>query len=158
MNLLRHVWRRLRRAIHGDPLEALKRRGLRVGRNFHWFESVIIDPSHCEHIRIGDDMTLAPRVYLLAHDASTKRALDRTRIGTVEIGDRVFIGAGAMVMPGVRIGNDVVIGAGSVVTRDVPDGAVAAGNPARVLGNTADWLHKRRAQMAAGSERFHFIA
>jgi maltose O-acetyltransferase len=157
MNLLRQTWRHLRRAIQGDPLDALKQRGLRVGRNFHWFESVIIDPSHCEHIRIGDDVTLAPRVYLLAHDASTKRALDRTRIGTVEIGDRVFIGAGAMVLPGVRIGSDVVIGAGSVVTRDIPDGSVAAGNPARVLGDTDDWLDKRRAQLATRSERFHFI-
>lgn len=157
MNLIRWTWRRLRRAALGDPLDALKRHGLRVGRNFHWFESVVIDPCHCEHIRIGDDVTLAPRVYLLAHDASTKRALDRTRIGSVHIGDRVFIGAATMVMPGVRIGNDVVIGAGSVVTRDIPDGAVAAGNPARVLGGTAEYLDKRRAQMAVDSDRFHFI-
>ena len=49
------------------------------------------------------------------------------------IGDNVWIGGGAIVLPGVTIGNNAIIGAGSVVTRDIPADTVAAGNPARVL-------------------------
>ena len=51
----------------------------------------------------------------------------------VHIGDNVWIGAGAVIVPGVQIGDNSVIGAGSVVTRDIPAGTVAAGNPCRVL-------------------------
>ena len=48
------------------------------------------------------------------------------------IGANVWIGGGAILLPGITIGDDALIGAGSVVTRDIPSGAVAAGNPARV--------------------------
>ena len=51
----------------------------------------------------------------------------------VHIGDNVWIGAGAIILPGVTVGDGSVIGAGSVVTKDVPGGVVAAGNPCRVL-------------------------
>ena len=67
-----------------------------------------------------------------------------TRIGKVTIGDRVFIGASTIILPGVAIGNDVIIGAGSVVTRDIPDNSVAAGNPARVLTSTDLFISRRK--------------
>ena len=51
----------------------------------------------------------------------------------IDIGDEVWIGGGAIVCPGVRIGARSVIGAGSVVTKDIPEGVVAVGNPCRVL-------------------------
>jgi maltose O-acetyltransferase len=51
----------------------------------------------------------------------------------VEIGSDVWVGGGAIILPGVRIGSRAVIGAGSIVTRDVPEGMFAAGNPCRVL-------------------------
>jgi maltose O-acetyltransferase len=51
----------------------------------------------------------------------------------VEIGSDVWVGGGAIILPGVRVGSRTVIGAGSVVTRDVPDGVFAAGNPCRVI-------------------------
>jgi maltose O-acetyltransferase len=74
--------------------------------------------------------------------------LGYTRIGKVEIGDRVFIGTAAIVLPGVRIGNDVVIGAGSVVSQDIPDNVVACGNPARALGSTDEWIAQKKLEMA----------
>ena len=55
---------------------------------------------------------------------------------TVRIGRHVWIGAGAIILPGVSIGDDALIGAGSVVTRDVPAGAIALGNPARLQAST----------------------
>ncbi len=56
----------------------------------------------------------------------------------VEIGDDVWVGGGAIICPGVRIGSRTVIGAGSVVTRDIPDGVFAAGNPCRVIREIAE--------------------
>jgi maltose O-acetyltransferase len=83
----------------------------------------------------------------LAHDASTKPFLGYTKIGRVTIGDRVFIGAGSIVLPDVVIGNDVVIGAGSVVTHDIPDNSVFVGNPARRLCSLDEYLDKERSRM-----------
>jgi maltose O-acetyltransferase len=129
-------------------VDALKRRGLMAGRNLNIMRGAMIDPSHCGLITIGDDVTISRNAIVLAHDASTKVHLGYTRIGKVDIGDRVFIGAAAVVLPGVRIGSDVVVGAGSVVTHDIPDGMVACGNPARCLTPLDDWVERRRAEMA----------
>lgn len=65
-----------------------------------FYGEVIIDPGHCWLIELGDDVTLAPRVHSLAHDASTKRELGYTRIAKVKIGSNVFIGAGSIVLSG----------------------------------------------------------
>ncbi|MBQ9475151.1 MAG: acyltransferase [Bacteroidales bacterium] len=123
-------------------------RGLKLGKNVKMMGEVIIDPSHCWLIEIGDDVTLAPRVHILAHDASTKTFLDYTKIGKVTIGSRVFIGAASIVLPGVEIGDDCIIGAGSVVSKSIPKGSVAAGNPAKVLCSTEEYLAKQKALMA----------
>ena len=131
--------------IRGEQnLEKLIKRGLVVGKDFNGMGGVIIDPSHCWHIKIGNNVTLAPRVHILAHDASTKLFLDHTRVSNVTIGDNVFIGAGTIVLPDVSIGNNVVIGAGSLVSRDIPDGCVAVGNPARVVKSLEEYLNKER--------------
>ena len=73
----------------------------------------IIDPGHCWLISVGDRVTLAPRVHILAHDASLKETLGYTKIGRVKIGNDVFIGANTTILPGVTIGDKVVIGANS---------------------------------------------
>lgn len=62
-----------------------------------------------------------------------------TLCGCVTIGDNAMIGAGAVVLPRLSIGSDAVVGAGAVVTRDIPDGTVVIGNPARILQN---YCHK----------------
>ena len=130
-----------------DQLLFLKKRGLKVGKNFSMQDQVIIDPHHCWHITIGDDVTLAPRVYILAHDASTKRALGYTRIGKVDIGNNVFVGASSIILPGVTIGDDVIIGAGSIVSGDIPKNSIAVGNPAKVIDSYENWIRKREKEM-----------
>jgi len=147
--LLRRLLAKCRRR---DSVSWLVKQGLVVGHNFAMLEDVIIDPSHMWHIVIGNDVTLAPRVQILAHDASTKRHLGRTRIGKVAIGDRVFIGASAIILPGVTIGSDVIIGAGSIVTEDIPSGVVVAGNPARVLCPLTEFLERRSAEMGSSPD------
>ena len=87
-------------------------------------------------IRIGDACQLASGVQLLAatHPLDPAQRRDGWEYGEpITIGDNVWLGGGVIVCPGVSIGDDTVVGAGAVVTRDLPAGVVAVGNPARVL-------------------------
>lgn len=144
MKLLKDLLSRLRGEV---STEELIRRGLKVGANFKRLNQVIIDDSHTWLIELGDDVTLAPRVHILAHDASTKTHLGYTKIGRVTIGNRVFIGAESVILPGVTIGDDVIIGANSTVTHDIPAGSVAVGSPARVICTIEEYLNKERERM-----------
>lgn len=122
--------------------------GLIVGKGFSRRNDVFIDGSHAYMITIGDNVTLSAGVVILGHDASTKRALGYTILAPVHIGDNVFIGRNAIILPGVNIGNNVIIGAGSVVKNDIPNGCVVAGNPAKVIRATEDFLEKHRKQLS----------
>ncbi|PPT48327.1 sugar O-acetyltransferase [Xanthomonas arboricola] len=96
------------------------------------FNCVILDV--CE-VSIGEGTQVGPAVQFYAADhprdaAGRASGLEFGR--PIRIGRNVWIGGGAIILPGVSIGDDAVIGAGAVVTRDVPAGAIALGNPARV--------------------------
>lgn len=130
--------------------EKLIKMGLKVGENFGRLNGVILDPSHCWLITIGNNVTMAPRVHVLAHDASTKIFLGYTKIGRVNIGNNVFIGAESVILPNVNIGNNVVIGANSIVTKDVPSNSVYAGNPARYICSIDEFIKKNKDRMAYG--------
>lgn len=144
MKYLRKVLNKLRGV---QSISKLKKRGLTIGENVTIMDDVKIDPSHCWHIDIGNDVIIAPRVHILAHDASTKIFLNHTRVANVKIGNQVFIGAGSTILPGVNIGNRVIIGAGSIVTKDIPENSVALGNPAKVFCSLDDYLSKQKAKM-----------
>lgn len=121
--------------------------GLKIGKNCSFHTGVKIDESHCWLIEIGNDVTLAPRVMVLAHDASMKKHLGYTRIGNVKIGNKVFVGGGTIILPNVSIGDNSIIGAGSVVTRKIPANVVAAGNPARIICSLDEFLNKHNEAM-----------
>lgn len=97
-------------------------------------------------IRIGDNALIAPNVqiYTAFHptnaadrfgqpNADGSFSFCKTQSAPVIIGNNVWIGGGAILLPGVTIGDNVVIGAGSVVTKDIPSNSVALGNPCRVV-------------------------
>ena len=101
-------------------------------RVFFNFNCVVLDV--CP-VRIGSFTLFGPavQIYTPMHpfDAALRRQQEFGK--PVEIGSDVWVGGGAIILPGVRIGSKAVIGAGSVVTRDVPGGMFAAGNPCRVI-------------------------
>ena len=94
-----------------------------------------------DRIDIGVRVFIAPRVMVLTatHPLDpSERYATRNATAPVSIGDDAWVGAGATVMPGVLIGRCAVVAAGAVVTRDVPDGCIVAGVPARVVGIVDD--------------------
>ena len=91
-------------------------------------------------IEVGDLTQIGPavQVYAADHPRDPEQRRGGWEFGRpVRIGSNVWIGGGAILLPGITVGDDAVIGAGSVVTRDVPAGATVAGNPARILATSA---------------------
>lgn len=86
-----------------------------------------IDDIFPELITIGKNTVIALRVTILAHDDASHT------VAKVDIGDHVFIGAGAIILPGVTIGDHAIIAAGAVVNKDVPANSTVGGVPAKVL-------------------------
>ena len=147
-NIIRKLISRLVYRLRSDyTTEQLVDMGLVVGKNFLRMHGSIIDPSHCWHIHIGNNVTLAPRVHILAHDASLCHHLGYAKIGNVIIGDNVFIGAEAVVLPGVTIGDNCIIGANSTVSRNIPADSVAVGSPARVVCSVSDYVGRNKKLM-----------
>nr|WP_206442648.1 sugar O-acetyltransferase [Streptomyces boncukensis] len=97
------------------------------------FNAVFLDSAP---ITVGAATQIGPNVQLLTptHELDRARRREGWEKGEpVTIGENVWLGGGVIVCPGVTIGDDTVVGAGSVVTRDLPAGVLAVGNPARVL-------------------------
>ncbi len=102
-------------------------------RVFMNFNCVILDVAP---VRIGDRALIGPavQIYAATHPLRADVRQEGLELGRpVTLGDDVWIGGGAIILPGVRVGNRVVIAAGAVVSKDVPDDVVVAGNPARVI-------------------------
>ena len=111
---------------------------IHLGRKcFLNFNCIVLDV--CE-VRVGDHVFFGPAVQIYTPMHPMNAALRRQQeFGKpVDIGSDVWVGGGALILPGVRIGSRAVIGAGSVVTRDIPEGVFAAGNPCRVIREIAE--------------------
>src|SRR5438128_2042592 len=91
-------------------------------------------------VKVGDFTLFGPavQIYTATHPLNAELRRRQEYAKPVEIGSDVWIGGGAVLCPGVRIGSKAVIGAGSVVTRDIPDGVLAAGTPCRVIREITD--------------------
>ena len=137
--LLGHkLFGRLQRTL---PLAGLRRACLRAlgvhldleaGERPPWIAAdVYIDDTFPELVTIGSGAVLGVRCLVICHDDATRR------VAPVRIGHRCYIGAGAILLPGVTIGDDAIVGAGAVVTRSVPPGETWAGVPARRLGQSS---------------------
>jgi len=125
----------------------LVKHGLKLGRDVY-LGAVHFDYGFLGLITIGDEAVVTDGVRIVAHDASIKHWLGYSRVGRVDIGRRVYVGVGAILLPGVRIGDEAIVGAGSVVTRDVPPKTVVAGNPAVQIATLEEFLDRQRGRLA----------
>lgn len=126
--------------------------GLTLGEKVKIEKGCSLDPSFPWLITIGNNVTIAPNVTVLSHDASSQVHLGYTRLGIVIIGNNVFIGAKSIILPGITIGDNVVIGAGSVVTKNVPSNTVVAGCPAKIIENIETFNEKQIQKMRDGNK------
>jgi maltose O-acetyltransferase len=132
--LLRRMLRAVGEGVHIRPPFFCEYGAISIGdRTFVNVDAVMLDVAP---ITIGAACQIATRVQLLT--ATHPVDPEPRRVGweygaPITIADNVWLGGGAIVLPGVTIGQDTVVGAGAVVTRDLPAGVVAAGVPARVL-------------------------
>ncbi len=110
-------------------------------------------PNDPKLIKLHNNIAVAAEVCFENHDVihyvienSKPDSNVKSHIGCIEIMDNVFIGARAMIMPNVRIGPNVIVAAGAVVTKDIPEGVIVAGVPAKVIGSFDDIVDRRIAE------------
>lgn len=120
-----------------------------IGENFYAnYDCIILDVNK---VKIGNNVMFGPRVtiYTAGHPIDAKVRNTLLEYGKpVTIGDDVWVGGSTVINPGVTIGSNVVIGSGSVVTKDIPSGVIAAGNPCRVIREITEedrvyWLQQK---------------
>lgn len=133
--LLREILGKAGKVVHiMPPFHCDYGYNIEVGENFFAnYNFTVLDVGP---VRIGDNAQIAPNVsiYTAGHPVHPDSRNSGYEYGIgITIGDNVWIGGNACILPGVTIGNNVVIGAGSVVTRDLPDNVIAVGNPCRVV-------------------------
>ena len=112
---------------------------IEVGENF--FANYNLTVLDVGLVRIGNNAQIAPNVsiYTAGHPVHPESRNSGYEYGiAITIGDNVWIGGNAVIMPGVTIGDNVVIGAGSIVTKDLHSNVIAAGNPCRVIREITD--------------------
>ena len=128
-----NIFVRVRRYIHANWLGKAVRWyynalwGMHIGEGTQISLSAKLDKANPSGVTIGDYTMVTFKVAILTHDYVHK-SHHQTKIGSY-----CFIGAYAIILPGITIGDHCIIGAGSVVTRDIPAGSIAVGNPARII-------------------------
>ena len=144
LNKIRHIKRNKNSKAKTDYLRSM---GAKIGNRNRILCSTDAFGTEPYLITIGSDCLLSGDVHIMTHDGGVAvlnnlhyfgdKKMDK--MAPVKIGNNVYIGYGAMIMPGVTIGNNVLIGAGAIVTKDIPDNSVAVGIPAKCIKNTDEY-------------------
>lgn len=144
LNLVFKAIRKVRKKLEESSYDRYK--GLKIGTGTSYTLDNL-DGICPQLIEIGEYCVFAPKSVVLTHDASLLPTTGKYIFKPVKIGHRVFVGYGAVIMPGLVIGDDVVIGSNAVVTKDVPSGVVVAGMPAKIICSTQELAQKRQEQL-----------
>ncbi|PHM68340.1 DapH/DapD/GlmU-related protein [Xenorhabdus sp. KJ12.1] len=145
----------------------LKNKNVHIGINTIIYNTEFSYSSKGDHFYIGNNCTITGAT-LLGHDASPclfipdlviKKDvwLSGSRLSyrdPIYIGDNVFVGVGAIILPGIKVGNNVIIAAGSVVTSNIEDNSVYAGNPARKIKSIGEYINKYEKLYKENKDKF----
>lgn len=127
-----------------SPYQYAKYCGAKIGKNV--FIATRYMPTEAYLIEIGDNAQITEGVKIFTHGgAQVARAIGYPNFdvfGKVSIGEWSYIGSNALIMPGVSIGKRVLVAAGSVVTHSIPDNVCVAGNPAKIICTTDEYVKK----------------
>lgn len=140
------IFRRLRYVIRRtimSSVDFLRWQGVKIGDNCCIYSYSFGSEPYL--IEIGNHVQITAGVKFFTHGGGwvlREEYPDFDCFGKIKVGNNVYIGNDALIMPGVTIGNNVVIGAGTVVTKSVPDNSVVAGNPGRIIGNISSFKEK----------------
>lgn len=145
MGLIKKVINRIKLMFYNRTYEGkvkyLRSKGAKIGKNLRLNCEVSCFGTEPYLVEVGDNCLFASGVRLATHDGgimvlNNLNKFDGTKMdkmAPIKIGNNVYIGMDAKVMPGVTIGDNVIIGAGAIVTKDIPSNSVAVGLPARVI-------------------------
>lgn len=164
---------RIANTSYGGKLKYLRKRGARIGDRTRLNCSVSAFGTEPYMVTVGENCLFAYGVNFFTHDGGVKVLSDlgyfkgerMDIIAPITVGNNVYIGTGAYIMPGVNIGDNCVIGAGAIVTRDIPENSVAVGVPARVIKSIDEYyqgsVDKGRlfptARMSARDKKEYFM-
>ena len=129
--------------LFSTPLKACKSNGMKVGVGCSIGTWSIYPEAYL--IELGDYVQITSGVHLFTHGGGwvmRRKYPNYDSFGKVIIGNNVYIGNNALVMPGITIGDNVVVAAGSIVTKNVPSNVVIAGNPAKIIKTYDDFVKK----------------
>lgn len=132
--------KRIRWGLQRNPERKIADIGVIFGRRCRFIRpSRTVFGSEPYLIKLGDHVTVGEGVRFITHDGGVWVLRDKNpdldRISPIIVGDNVFIGSRAILLPGVSVGSNVIIAAGSIVTRSIPSDVVVAGVPARVVSD-----------------------
>ena len=141
-------------ALRGD-VYAIRSMGVKVGEGCRIYTRSF--GSEPWLVSIGDHVTVAAGVEFITHDGSAWLLRDqkgrRYRYARIMVGNRVFIGTNAIILPGVRIGNRVIVAAGSVLNRSIPDNCIVGGVPARFIRSFDDFERRGLAEFRSDADK-----
>ena len=144
MNIFKRIRNKILRKT--KPLKYLRKAGLNYPDGGLFLYGNVEFGSEPWIITVGNNVHLTDGVKFITHDGGTllyrKKIPDLEITKPIVVGDDVYIGNNAIILPGVVIGSNVVIGAGAVVTKNIPDNSVAVGVPAKVIKSADDYLTK----------------
>lgn len=127
----------------------LRKQGMQIGKDCLISGNVIVG-AEPYLITIGNNVKLSNGVSLITHDGGVyvlrnyMQIKDADIFGKIVIGNNVFIGNKATIMPGVTVGNNCIIGYGAIVTKRIPDNSIAVGVPARVIEDIESYYQKNK--------------
>lgn len=153
MNIFKIFYRKMRFRSYSDIIKYYRKLGVKIGNGSIILSNESSFGSEPYLISIGENCLISGNVQFLTHDGGmwvlNNLGLEKKadKFGKIKIGNNVFIGIGAVIMPGITIGDNCIIGAGSIVTKNIYSNRVVAGVPAKEICTIEEYHLKNKSKI-----------